>query len=117
LFGSRPPTPYPGKRPYPNPLFADADVDYDGDGLSLGQEDLLWLRFGDGTLNLNYSDGMQTTVPTPLPPGALLQQLDTASWGGHYGDGMLDDGERDADNDGLSNWDEANGRMNQKWWT
>ena len=26
-------TPFPGKTPYPNPLFADADVDYDGDGL------------------------------------------------------------------------------------
>jgi hypothetical protein len=30
---------------------------------------------------------------------------------------MLDDGERDADGDGLSNWDEANGRMTQDWWT
>jgi hypothetical protein len=117
LFGSRPPTPYPAKRPYPNPLFADSDVDYDGDGLSLGQEDLLWKRFGDGTLALNYSDGMQTTVPTPAPSDPLLQQLDTASWAGHYHDGMLDDGERDADGDGLSNWDEANGRMNQEWWT
>jgi hypothetical protein len=117
LFGSRPPTPYPAKRPYPNPLFADADVDYDGDGLSLGQEALLWSHYGDGTLALNYSDGLQTTVATTLPSDPLLEQLDTASWGAHYNDGMLDDGERDADGDGLSNWDEANGRMTQDWWT
>src|SRR3954447_15601476 len=115
LFGSRPPTPYPAKRPYPNPLFADADIDYDGDGLSLGQENLLWRHFGDGTLALNYSDGLQTTVATTLPSDPLLEQLDTASWGAHYNDGMLDDGERDADGDGLSNWDEANGRMTQDW--
>jgi hypothetical protein len=117
LFGATPPTPYPARRPYPNPLFADADVDYDGDGLTLGQEASLWQHFGNGTLALNYSDGMQTTVPTPAPSDALLQQLDTASFGSHYHDGMLDDGERDADGDGLSNWDEANGRMNQDWWT
>ena len=34
--------PYPGKTPYPNPLFADADVDYDGDGLTLAEEYKLW---------------------------------------------------------------------------
>ena len=28
----------PRKRPYPNPLFADAGVDYDGDSLTLGEE-------------------------------------------------------------------------------
>jgi IPT/TIG domain-containing protein len=117
LFGATPPTPYPGKRPYPNPLFADGEVDYDGDGLTLGQENVLWKTFGDHTLALNYSDGLQTTVPTALPADPLSQQLDTASWGTHYNDGQLDDGERDADGDKLSNWDEANGRMNQDWWT
>ena len=117
LFGSRPPTPYPAKRPYPNPLYSDADIDYDGDGLSLGQEHQLWHRTGDGTLSLNYSDGLQTSVPTVAPTDPLLLQLDTASSAGHFGDGMLDDAERDADNDGLSNWDEANGRMTQGWWT
>jgi hypothetical protein len=117
LFGSPDATPYPGKRPYPNPLFADAAVDYDGDGLTLAQEALLWTKFGDHTLNLNYSDGKQTTVQTALPSDPLSQQLDTASWGAHYNDGWLDDGERDADGDGLSNWDEVNGRMTQSWWT
>jgi IPT/TIG domain len=118
LFGERPPTPYPAKRPYPNPLFADSDIDYDGDGLLLGQEYALWHVLGDGTLTLNYSDGLQTTVATPAPTDDPLEwQLDTASWGAHYHDGMLDDGERDGDGDGLSNWDEANGRMLQSWWT
>ena len=35
--------PYPGKRPYPNPLFADANVDYDGDSLTLTEEYDLWV--------------------------------------------------------------------------
>ena len=34
--------PYPGKRPYPNPLFTDSGVDYDGDVLTLGEEFSLW---------------------------------------------------------------------------
>jgi IPT/TIG domain-containing protein len=117
LFGERPPTPYPAKRPYPNPLFADAEVDYDGEGLSLGQEHALWQTYGGHATPLNYSDGLQTTVATPLPPDEILQQLDAATAGSHYNDGMLDDGERDADGDNLSNWDEFNGSMNQSWWT
>jgi hypothetical protein len=117
LFGAPSAAPYPAKRPYPNPLFKDADVDYDGDGLTLAQEQLLWTKFGNHTLDLNYSDGKQTTVQTAAPADALSQQLDTASWGEHFGDGWLDDGERDADADGLSNWDEVNGRMTQSWWT
>jgi hypothetical protein len=58
--------PYPGKRPYPNPLFADADVDYDGDSLTLSEEFRLW-KFtyaitgtDQRTLTpLSYSDGEQ----------------------------------------------------------
>lgn len=118
LFGTRPPTPYPGKRPYPNPLFGDSDVDFDGDGMSLGDEQALWLKFGGHSPALNYSDGNQSTVPTLAPTDDPLRvQLDTASGAAHYGDGMLDDGERDADGDGLSNWDESHGRMTQGWWT
>ncbi len=116
LFGPRPPLPYPGKRPYPNPLDPDAGVDYDGDGLSLSQEQLLWKRFGASKFPLNYSDGLSTTVPTPLPPGAELQQLDSGPTGPDYNDGWLNDGERDADGDHLSNWDEFNGRMQPEWW-
>jgi hypothetical protein len=61
--------PYPGKRPYPNPLFADATRDYDGDSLTLADEQSLW-RY---TYNVNhtaartlaplsYSDGMQYSL-------------------------------------------------------
>ncbi len=35
--------PYPGKRPYPNPLDpSDADKDFDGDVLTLAEEQALW---------------------------------------------------------------------------
>jgi len=64
--------PYPGKRPYPNPLFKDAEVDYDGDGLPLGQEFRLWDAYGArpaGVLprddyRLLYSDGEQYSLST-----------------------------------------------------
>jgi hypothetical protein len=58
--------PYPGKRPYPNPLYKDAELDYDGDSLTLAEEQSLW-RYTYGvnhsagrTLEpLSYSDGNQ----------------------------------------------------------
>ena len=81
------PWPYPGKRPYPNPLDPnDANTDYDGDSLTLSEEytaSFAWLLGIDpghqlGTFvpyvpNPNpyndvmvvaYSDGDQTTNPT-----------------------------------------------------
>ena len=54
--------PAPVKRPYPNPLFADAEVDYDGDSLRLGQEYALWAAYRNPAAGLNdlvYSDGNQ----------------------------------------------------------
>jgi hypothetical protein len=54
--------PAPEKRPYPNPLFADAGSDYDGDSLALGQEFALWAAYRDPGAGLNdlvYSDGNQ----------------------------------------------------------
>jgi hypothetical protein len=103
--------PYPAARPYPNALFPDATIDYDGDGLTLQDEYSLWVKFGGSKLPLNYSDGKQTTVPTPAPSDPLTAwSLD------QNGDGMLNDGERDADGDGLSNWDESHGRMTPGWW-
>jgi hypothetical protein len=63
--------PYPGKRPYPNPLFQDAKLDYDGDVLTLAEEQALWkytysvnhsaARTLDG---LSYSDGNQHSIST-----------------------------------------------------
>jgi len=61
--------PYPSKRPYPNPLFADASVDYDGDSLTLAEEQALWKYTysvnlsAARTLNpLSYSDGNQYSI-------------------------------------------------------
>ena len=63
--------PYPGKRPYPNPLYQDAKLDYDGDVLTLAEEQALWkytysvnhsaARTLDG---LSYSDGNQHSIST-----------------------------------------------------
>ncbi len=42
--------PYPGKRPYPNPLDpADANTDFDGDGLTQADEYRLWRYYGRRT--------------------------------------------------------------------
>ena len=128
-----PPLPYPGKRPYPNALDpSDSGTDYDGDVLQLREEFLLWsLYSADGvrrtgrptTLsNLLYSDGLQKSIdPPPVAPafGTLNNWAldlpedppDDAS-----GNGSLDDDERDADADGLANWDESHGRMLETWW-
>jgi hypothetical protein len=61
--------PYPGSRPYPNPLSDDAGRDHDGDGLSLATEYGLWkytfekAKTGTRTLfPLTYSDGLQYSV-------------------------------------------------------
>jgi hypothetical protein len=122
-YPSTPPLPYPGKRPYPNALdSSDAATDYDGDGLRLRDEFSLWLRYSsDGAVrsgrpgglgNLLYSDGLQRSRNVPAPgAGTLLRwSLDMND------DGTLRDDERDADADGLGNWDEASGRMTEAWW-
>ena len=121
------PLPYPGKRPYPNPLDpADGTpngTDYDGDGLKLREEYLMWLGYSSdgvrrpgrpGTLaGLLYSDGLQRSVDSPPPsaPGGLLGWVLDID-----GNGVLSDDERDADADGLGNWDEIRGRMTEEWW-
>jgi hypothetical protein len=117
--------PYPGKRPYPNPLDpSDAQTDYDGDGLALRDEYLLWSRFSaDGVArqgrpttlsNLLYSDGLQESVD---PPPAAPASGTLARWALDIdGNGQLSDDERDGDGDGLSNWDESHGRMLVSWW-
>jgi IPT/TIG domain-containing protein len=86
--------PYPGKRPYPNPLFKDADVDYDGDGMMAWQEHAMWTRYAAGGPDIFYSDGKQMTDPAS---------------------GLTDD-DRDVDGDGLANWWEANGPGLREWW-
>jgi hypothetical protein len=104
--------PYPGKRPFPNALDpSDAATDYDGDGLSLSDEFRLW-RFGGSKQPLDYSDGDQRSAnqDAPVAPPLAAWAIDMNS------DGKLSDDERDADGDGLTNWDEAHGRMTPEWW-
>jgi hypothetical protein len=106
--------PFPGKRPYPNPLDPqDAGVDYDGDGLTQFEEYSAWSRYYkhelvDGKLAA-YSDGNQATQGLqPVPPGQQYLNTDSscASCSGSAG---LTDDELDVDGDGIGNWDEIRG--------
>jgi hypothetical protein len=89
--------PYPGKRPYPNPLFADAGTDYDGDSLTLNEEYDLWVythvvtKTDARTLErLSYSDGEQYSRSTreggvgrrqpTLAAGAYDKHDDFVNW-------------------------------------
>jgi hypothetical protein len=86
--------PYPGRRPWPNPLdSSDGGWDFDGDGLTLAEEYPLWKLLGAAFPVKAYSDGTQNSGGVmPATPGLDLD-----------GDGKLTDDERDADGDGLSN--------------
>lgn len=129
--------PYPGKKPWPNPLDAsDAKSDFDGDGLQMLQEHMLWQAAGR-PFPLNYSDGTQYTGGPIVAPSPDTQALDidsiafsTQAPGAppynpekgkgpslRTGEGYLSDEERDFDGDGLSNEAEFNGVMTQKWWS
>jgi len=108
--------PYPGKKPWPNPLDpTDVNSDFDGDGLLAWQEFQLWQYlgspFGADRHLAAYSDGTQNTGGQVLTAGnPSLQALDLT------GDGDLTDDERDADNDGLSNMIEYNNAGTLNWW-
>jgi IPT/TIG domain len=103
--------PYPGRRPWPNPLDgSDGGYDFDGDGMALNEEYKLWKALGGAFPILTYSDGTQQTggvVPASTPAQQALD-LD--------GDGKLTDDERDADGDGVSNVVEFKFRGVQSWW-
>lgn len=102
--------PYPGKRPYPNPLDpSDANTDYDSDGLTMSDEHAAWVVYGHSSFPLLYSDGTQTSGgPVAVPSGM--------EWADMNGDGFFTDDEKDLDGDSLTNWDEAHGRMVPPWW-
>ena len=103
--------PYPAKRPWPNPLDSvDAEMDHDGDGLTMTDEYLLWKYYGNLSVPLNYSAGLQVSQNQVAPTEIELAYMDMDP------DGILSDDERDGDGDGLGNWDEAHGRMIQDWW-
>lgn len=102
--------PYPGKRPYPNPLDpSDLNTDYDGDGLTMADEHAAWVMYGRSSFPLNYSDGTQTS-------GGPVQVTPQTVWEDMNQDGFLTDDEKDVDGDGLTNWDESHGRMVPTWW-
>lgn len=104
--------PYAGKRPYPNALDGgDANIDFDGDSLTLIEEYHLWqYTTGGGKLPLTYSDGDQDSNVdgADTPSGGSVLDLN--------GDGFLTDDEKDADADGLTNYDEQHGRMTAAYW-
>jgi hypothetical protein len=110
--------PYPGKRPYANPLDpSDGNTDYDGDSLTLREEYALWVTRGGNTLDLNYSDGKQCTKPEPAPAAPPYQDPARMWLDWYDGNGTLCDDEKDADGDGLSNYAEAHGPLSgQSWW-
>lgn len=109
--------PYPGETPWPNPLNAkDADIDHDGDGMAMSLEYQLNKYAGGPKVgDLQYSDGQQRSRNVLAPTEPALDYVDITHFP-IYNDGVLSDDERDADNDGLPNWDEAEGRMTQTWW-
>jgi hypothetical protein len=75
--------PYPGKRPYPNPLDStDGHTDHDGDVLTMREEFLLWSepRFGNKSTVLNYSAGKQVTVAVPAPAAAVRNDTPAEIW-------------------------------------
>jgi len=131
-YPTTPPLPYPGKRPYPNPLDpSDAGTDYDGDSLNQRAEFLMWLRFlpsgarrsgrptrfddfpGSSDI-MSYSDGLQKSVASPRP---LLPADPRLRWAvDEDGDAFRDDDERDGDGDRLNNYDELRGHFTEAWW-
>ena len=82
-------TPYPGKRPYPNPLDpSDGDTDYDRDVLTQREEQTLWrytvTNGGPRTLSpLSYSDGLQASLYTRGPDGRRYPSQAVAGYGKH----------------------------------
>jgi hypothetical protein len=98
--------PYPGERPYPNPLDRnDANKDFDGDSLTLAEEFKAWMVSG-APKPMNYSDGTQYTGGKVATGGT-----------DEDGNGYISDDEKDVDGDGLSNYVEAHGPLsNSGWW-
>lgn len=116
--------PYPGKKPWPNPLDAsDANYDFDGDGLRLNEEHKLWQAAGR-PFPLNYSDGTQYTGGLVLAPNPDIYGLDidasSVIKGGppdvRSGVGYISDDEKDYDGDGLANVHEFSLGMTQGSW-
>jgi hypothetical protein len=132
--------PYPAKKPYPNALYPESgNVDWDGDSLTSNEEHALWVRAfrsfdltrasnGRQDSVLGYSDGTQRSrpeEPSQTPPFVHPDIYD-AKWaypsypsfleGPNAGDDVYSDDERDGDNDGLNNYHETHGALNEGQW-
>ncbi|HEX2161713.1 MAG TPA: hypothetical protein VHF88_07820 [Thermoleophilaceae bacterium] len=134
--------PYPGNRPYPNPLDpSDRDTDFDGDFLPAGIEYRLWRYTGSsfdaGLVGghvagspLGYSDGTQASRPAeepsppafrspsygiPFAPPAYPARHVMDHPGPFHAANWTDD-ERDADSDGVNNYVETAGPGHFSWW-
>src|SRR5437588_5809830 len=109
--------PCPCKVPWPNPLDStDAGTDHDGDGLTMLLEyQLNRYVHGPKVGSLQYSDGKQRSQDVPAPASSVLDYMNHIKFGA-ANSAFLSDDERDADNDGLTNWDECCGRMTADWW-
>ena len=74
--------PYPGKKPYPNPLDgSDANLDFDGDALNSLEEQRLWKYVGGISLSpMSYSAGEQYSVSSRGPDGRRTPTLPAAGY-------------------------------------
>jgi IPT/TIG domain len=111
--------PYPGKKPYPNPLDpTDAKTDYDRDVLTLGEEHKLWhFAISQGStahsFPLYYSDGLQASFSARGGDGRRIPTVDRASYDKHqnFVSWTLTSGYRTVQlSDGAPWWDHANTR-------
>jgi hypothetical protein len=102
--------PYPGKRPYPNPLDGtDANQDFDQDGMTQAEEYRFWLASVCLGRSANKATAPTCNLTFPMTYSDGKQMSDALSG--------VADSERDADGDGLSNWVEAHGPMSgPSWW-
>ena len=80
--------PYPGRRPYPNPLFPDGERDYDRDVLTQAEEQRLWnYTVANGeprTLTpLSYSDGEQASRYVRRPDGRREPTISAGAYDKH----------------------------------
>jgi IPT/TIG domain len=136
--------PYPGKRPFPNPLDpsdggsgAASAYDFDGDGLTTREEYRAWRITGSsfiaakaGGLDLEsplgYSDGTKYSRASQTPGVPAWRSSShglpnpVQPFPATYdlkGDAAWRDQERDADGDGLNNrLESARGPSNNGWW-
>jgi hypothetical protein len=114
------PLPFPGKRPYPNPLDGnDGHADYDGDWLPSSEEHRAWKRHtGHSLTNMWYSGGLKASQDSPLTTGCVGMVPPAPIAPGYSidrnGDGCLNDSERDEDDDYLTNREELSAQLHDR---